>query len=252
MGRRTRHTYVAYCMYYACRRGGKTAGGMRDGYRWQRMQTDAISQRKDNLNFIFVVVIVHDECRSNQYVFSCSCHIDTLSIPFWLLGCRMWTVPRGINNSKCGTRNLFCDWTEPRRCFWCGRRLSSLVWSQKPPRWSLQSLWRLCMAWRRYGDEDGSWIRCYCFLSGTPSLFDRFEYLFHSLLTLCHSQGLGSAINCNLALVNLDKSDLRYDAGGLHRALHPGAGAITPYYNWTNEVKRKIPVGGELFKVHNL
>jgi hypothetical protein len=90
------------------------------------------------------------------------------------------------------------------------------------------------------------------FLSGTPSLFDRFEYLFHSLLTLCHSQGLGSAINCNLALVNLDKSDLRYDAGGLHRALHPGAGAITPYYNWTNEVKRKIPVGGELFKVHNL
>jgi hypothetical protein len=36
------------------------AGG-RDGYRWQRMQTDAISQRKDNFNlsFIFVLVIVN-------------------------------------------------------------------------------------------------------------------------------------------------------------------------------------------------
>lgn len=60
------------------------------------------------------------------------------------------------------------------------------------------------------------------------------------------------AINCNLALVNVHKSDLRYDAGGLHRAMHPGAGAITPYHNSTTKAKRMIPVGGELFKVRNL
>eukprot|EP00980_Cylindrotheca_fusiformis_P003682 scaffold818_cov136-Cylindrotheca_fusiformis.AAC.48 len=61
--------------------------------------------------------------------------------------------------------------------------------------------------------------------------------------------GLDCAINCNLALVNVDKSDLTFDTVGLHRALHPGAGANTPYHNATTKATRKIPAGGELFKV---
>ena len=62
--------------------------------------------------------------------------------------------------------------------------------------------------------------------------------------------GLDAAINCNLALINVDKDEPQYDTGGLHRSRDPGAGAFTPYHNSTNEVTAHIPVGGELFKYY--
>eukprot|EP00980_Cylindrotheca_fusiformis_P003665 scaffold818_cov136-Cylindrotheca_fusiformis.AAC.31 len=62
--------------------------------------------------------------------------------------------------------------------------------------------------------------------------------------------GLDCAINCNLALINVAKATPVYDDGGLHRAAHAGAGAITPYHNGTTLVTRKVPAGGELFKFY--
>mmetsp|Transcript_27707 Transcript_27707/g.67443 ORF Transcript_27707/g.67443 Transcript_27707/m.67443 type:complete len:601 (+) Transcript_27707:158-1960(+) len=62
--------------------------------------------------------------------------------------------------------------------------------------------------------------------------------------------GLDCAINCNLALINVAKANPIYDDGRLHRYLHPGAGAITPYHNGTTRVTRTIPQGGELFKFY--
>jgi len=61
--------------------------------------------------------------------------------------------------------------------------------------------------------------------------------------------GLDAAINCNLALINVDKLVPEYDDGGLRRNIDPGAGAFTPYHNCTTVVTAPIPAGGELFKV---
>ncbi|CAJ1963966.1 unnamed protein product [Cylindrotheca closterium] len=60
--------------------------------------------------------------------------------------------------------------------------------------------------------------------------------------------GLDCAINCNLALINVEKHGVDFDDAGLHRSQHPGAGATTPYFNSTTKVKRRLPAGGELFK----
>jgi hypothetical protein len=62
--------------------------------------------------------------------------------------------------------------------------------------------------------------------------------------------GMDCAVNCNLALLNVAKASPVYDEGGLHRARHPGAGAISPYHNGTTLVTRYIPAGGELFKFY--
>ena len=62
--------------------------------------------------------------------------------------------------------------------------------------------------------------------------------------------GLDCAINCNLALINVGKSTPVHDTAGLHRSVHPGAGANTPYHNGTTRVIRRIPAGGELFKFY--
>ncbi|KAL3915051.1 MAG: hypothetical protein SGARI_008277 [Bacillariaceae sp.] len=93
-----------------------------------------------------------------------------------------------------------------------------------------------------------------------PDAFDPFsEYTWagevmgmkHEAMTgdieaLC--PGLDCAINCNLALINVDKAVPNFDEAGLHRARDPAAGSITPYHNGTTVVSRKIPAGGELFK----
>ena len=62
--------------------------------------------------------------------------------------------------------------------------------------------------------------------------------------------GLDAAINCNLALINVDKATPVYDTVGLHRDKDPGVGAYTPYYNVSTVVKEYIPEGGELFKYY--
>lgn len=62
--------------------------------------------------------------------------------------------------------------------------------------------------------------------------------------------GLDCMINCNLALLNVEKATPVYDDGGLHRAEHPGAGAISPYNKGTTKVIRPVPAGGELFKYY--
>ena len=59
--------------------------------------------------------------------------------------------------------------------------------------------------------------------------------------------GLDAAINCNLALINVDKETPIYDSS-FHRSKDPGAGAITPYHNCSTTVIEYIPAGGELFK----
>jgi len=60
--------------------------------------------------------------------------------------------------------------------------------------------------------------------------------------------GLDCAINCHLGLLNVDKSEPRYDTSNLHRSTDPGAGAFTPYHNSSTIVTHFIPAGGELFK----
>lgn len=60
--------------------------------------------------------------------------------------------------------------------------------------------------------------------------------------------GLDSAINCNLALLNVDRKLPRWDDGGLHRKRNPGAGAITQYSGSVTYANTKIPAGSELFK----
>ena len=62
--------------------------------------------------------------------------------------------------------------------------------------------------------------------------------------------GLDAAINCNLALINVDKSESEYDDGDLHRHSDPLAGAMTSYHATASTVIREIPAGGELFKFY--
>jgi hypothetical protein len=62
--------------------------------------------------------------------------------------------------------------------------------------------------------------------------------------------GMDAAVNCNLALVNLDLPSTEYDDGNLSRGQHPMAGAMTPYHSLPTRVTRAIPAGGELFKFY--
>ena len=60
--------------------------------------------------------------------------------------------------------------------------------------------------------------------------------------------GIDAMVNCHAGLLNLEKATPSYDDGQLHRAIHPAAGAISPYDGGPSSVTRSIPQGGELFK----
>lgn len=67
--------------------------------------------------------------------------------------------------------------------------------------------------------------------------------------------GLDCAINCHLALINVQKSVPQYDddsdtTNNHQHHRHPGVGAYSPYFNGTTYVGRDIPAGGELFKYY--
>lgn len=62
--------------------------------------------------------------------------------------------------------------------------------------------------------------------------------------------GMDAAINCNLALLNVDKGSPKYETTGLHRSKDPGAGAFTPYHQCETIATEPIPAGGELFKFY--
>jgi len=62
--------------------------------------------------------------------------------------------------------------------------------------------------------------------------------------------GLDAAVNCNIALMSIDKSTTVYEDGNLHRTKHHAAGAQSPYHNGATDVTRDIPEGGELFKFY--
>jgi hypothetical protein len=62
--------------------------------------------------------------------------------------------------------------------------------------------------------------------------------------------GLDAAINCNLALPNVEKRMPIYDTVGLHRSKDPGVGGYTPYHKCESYVTNPIPAGGELFKMY--
>ena len=59
--------------------------------------------------------------------------------------------------------------------------------------------------------------------------------------------GLDAAINCHLALLNVDKGYPVHSTLGLHRSRDPGAGAFSPYHNCTTIATASIPAGGELY-----
>ena len=61
--------------------------------------------------------------------------------------------------------------------------------------------------------------------------------------------GIDAAVNCHFGLLNLGLDAPIHDVDMLlHRSTHPGAGAITLYYNSTNRMTNPVPAGGELFK----
>jgi len=60
--------------------------------------------------------------------------------------------------------------------------------------------------------------------------------------------GIDAAINCHLALKNVEKMTPEFSFEGLHRSQDPGVGAFTPYHGCKTYVLRDIPAGGELFK----
>jgi hypothetical protein len=65
------------------------------------------------------------------------------------------------------------------------------------------------------------------------------------------SPGFDCAINCNFAIINVDRGDLEYDrqVGG-YRGLSPLAESMTPYHNGRTLAKEDTPPGGELFKYY--
>lgn len=88
-----------------------------------------------------------------------------------------------------------------------------------------------------------------------PSIMDDYEWMGHvmgmgqeSVESDAICPGIDAAVNCNFALINIDKGYPSYDTHQLHRSKHPGAGASTPYVNATTTVIQPIPQGGELFK----
>lgn len=62
--------------------------------------------------------------------------------------------------------------------------------------------------------------------------------------------GLDAAINCNIALINVDTCDVVYNDSGLHRWKDAMAGAMTPYHSLPSKAVREIPAGSELFKFY--
>ena len=62
--------------------------------------------------------------------------------------------------------------------------------------------------------------------------------------------GLDAAVNCNLALINVENSGSTYDSSGLNRNKDAMAGAMTPYHTTPSPVIEDIPAGGELFKFY--
>ncbi|CAB9497784.1 Guanylate cyclase [Seminavis robusta] len=62
--------------------------------------------------------------------------------------------------------------------------------------------------------------------------------------------GVDAAINCNLALINVDMSGSQFDDGNLSRYHHPMAGSMSPYHSTPSLVRMDIPAGGELFKFY--
>lgn len=62
--------------------------------------------------------------------------------------------------------------------------------------------------------------------------------------------GLDAAINCNLALINVENSGSRFDNSGLNRNKDPMAGAMTAYHTTPSPIIQNIPAGGELFKFY--
>lgn len=86
------------------------------------------------------------------------------------------------------------------------------------------------------------------FLKDGPELGMQLESSNAEEQVTAFAPGLDAAINCNLALINVDKDLPKYNTAGLHRSKDPGAGAITPYQNCSTTVSAPIPAGGELFK----
>jgi hypothetical protein len=62
--------------------------------------------------------------------------------------------------------------------------------------------------------------------------------------------GLDAAINCNLALINVDNAGAEYDNSNLDRYRDPMAGGMTPYLSTPSKIIRHVPKGGELFKFY--
>lgn len=62
--------------------------------------------------------------------------------------------------------------------------------------------------------------------------------------------GLDAAVNCNLALLNVDNSGAEYDNSNLNRNRDPMAGSMTSYHTTSSPIIRDIPAGGELFKFY--
>jgi hypothetical protein len=60
--------------------------------------------------------------------------------------------------------------------------------------------------------------------------------------------GIDAMVNCHAGLVNAEKATPVYNEVGMHRNVHPGAGAVTPYSASLTTVIRDIPAGGEIFK----
>jgi SET domain len=61
---------------------------------------------------------------------------------------------------------------------------------------------------------------------------------------------MDAAINCNIVLINADKTVPEYDFVGLHRSKDPGVGAFTPYHGMKTVILEDVPAGGELFKYY--
>jgi len=95
--------------------------------------------------------------------------------------------------------------------------------------------------------------------SGFFSIFD--EYMWSGEAMGMHREsdsysvdvyapGLDCAINCHMALLNVDRGLPQFDDAGLHRSRDPGAGAISLWHNGSTFAIDDIPAGGELFKYY--
>jgi len=62
--------------------------------------------------------------------------------------------------------------------------------------------------------------------------------------------GMEAAINCNLALINVEMAGSEYDDGNLQRYKDPMVGAFSPYHSTSSHISKDIPAGGELFKFY--